>query len=394
VSVSYRLAPEHPFPTAVHDALAALDWVKRNLSDKMVRPIAVTGASAGGGLAAMIGVTEGIEKGIKAVGIWVPITDWTFDPVPFTESSSYSSLPKSLRWARELLLEYGEMRGLEELPDELRQQLGIEFDEDELEKYDDIADTPFLSVSKMEWFRNQYLPNCENWMDPFASPLLFFKHPGVDTALPWKDPYGSSRYKTPEQQLADDEQERRGRLPRRMKAYPPTSALPLTVPPMRIVVAGGDVLKKQGEEFGIAVRASLFPQNGRHIKEDDDVKPRNENIEEYAHVDTYGGGERLDTRFETVEQELERDVAYRPEAEEYIQIEVVEGAAHSLVSAAGENELGRLEVKKMAEWITDIFSGEDLSEWMIPSPPTSQRGGDRRGAWRGKTGRRGRASKL
>lgn len=197
-------------------------------------------------------------------------------------------------------------------------------------------------------------------------------------------------------QLAEDEQERRGRIPRKMKAYPPTSALPLTVPPMRIVVADGDVLRKQGEEFGVAVRASLFPQNGRHIKEDDDEKPKNRNYEELGHIDTYGDGQRLDTRFETVEQELERDVAYRPEAEEYIQIEVVEGAAHSLMSAAGENELGRMEVKRTAEWITDIFSGGDLSEWMIPSSTTSLRKGNYRGrgSERGMTGRRGRPSKL
>lgn len=311
----------------------------------MTRPIAVTGTSAGGGLAAMVAVTEGVGKGVKAAGIWVPITDWTFDPVPFTEPSPYSSLPKSLKWARTLLLEYGETRSLEELPDEMKQQLGVELEEDDWEKYEDVADTPFLSVKEMEWFRSQYLPNCETWVDPFASPLLFFKHPGVDTSLPSKNPFASSRYSTPEEQEAEDEEERRGRSPRRMKAYPPTSALPLTVPPMRIVVADGDVLKNQGEEFGIAVRASLFPQDGKHRK-DDDERDMSENLEN-GHVDNFGyGGERLDTRFETLEQELERDVAYRPEAEEYIQIEVVKGAAHNLVSAAGENDLGKQEVKK------------------------------------------------
>ncbi|WP_214403684.1 alpha/beta hydrolase [Pseudonocardia lacus] len=52
-SVEYRLAPEHPFPTPLHDCYAALEWLAER-PDVDARRIAVGGASAGGGLAAAL----------------------------------------------------------------------------------------------------------------------------------------------------------------------------------------------------------------------------------------------------------------------------------------------------------------------------------------------------
>jgi len=77
ISVAYRLAPEHKFPTAHNDAFTAYEWVVKNAASLKGDPakIAVVGESAGGNLAANVSITARDKK------IMVPVHEVLVYPI-------------------------------------------------------------------------------------------------------------------------------------------------------------------------------------------------------------------------------------------------------------------------------------------------------------------------
>jgi acetyl esterase len=102
VSVDYRLAPEHRFPAAVDDCLAAFEWVLANgaeLGGDSTR-IAVGGDSAGGNLAAVVSIAAR-DKGlpVRHQLLVYPVTDATFSQPSMDENAEGYLLTKdSMLW--------------------------------------------------------------------------------------------------------------------------------------------------------------------------------------------------------------------------------------------------------------------------------------------------------
>lgn len=129
VSVDYRLAPENPFPAAVHDSWEAILWVQEEGSSLVsldLSKIAVAGSSAGGNLAAVMTHRAQASSGgpnFLTQLLMVPVMDNT------------AEVSNNRCWKE------------------------LEF-------------TAALPAKKMMWYRHHYLPNRADWANPEASPLL------------------------------------------------------------------------------------------------------------------------------------------------------------------------------------------------------------------------------
>jgi acetyl esterase len=109
VSVEYRLAPEDPFPAGVEDCYAALVWVHEH-ADELgvdVSRIAVSGASAGGALAAAVALLARDRNGpaICFQSLQIPVTDehlTTWSMQTFIDSPMFHRPAAETMWERYL----------------------------------------------------------------------------------------------------------------------------------------------------------------------------------------------------------------------------------------------------------------------------------------------------
>ena len=106
ISVDYRLAPEHKFPAAVDDAIAAAKWVASNAGQLGIDAARLTvgGDSAGGNLAAVVAIAarDGNGPAIAGQVLIYPATDFTMAHPSHSEPETSILLTHSvIRWFRD-----------------------------------------------------------------------------------------------------------------------------------------------------------------------------------------------------------------------------------------------------------------------------------------------------
>ncbi len=106
ISVDYRLAPEHKFPAAVDDAVAATKWIAANASALGIdaERLSVGGDSAGGNLAAVVSIAarDGNGPAIAGQVLVYPAVDFAMTHPSHSEPETSILLTHSvIRWFRD-----------------------------------------------------------------------------------------------------------------------------------------------------------------------------------------------------------------------------------------------------------------------------------------------------
>ena len=127
VSVDYRLAPEHKFPTPFEDCLTATMWAMANAESLGSRPdtIAVGGDSAGGNLAAAVSLAQDDLPHPLAFQLLVyPVTDAEYDTRSYRVNGQGMFLETaSMRWFWDHYLPPGDLAGYNIFASPLRARL-------------------------------------------------------------------------------------------------------------------------------------------------------------------------------------------------------------------------------------------------------------------------------
>ena len=106
LAIDYRLAPEHPFPAAVEDAIAATRWAAEHLPGTR---LAVGGDSAGGNLSAVVAQT--LPDLVQAQVLLYPAVD-TFGEYPSREENAegyFLDLPSMLWFLHQYVGSVGDL---------------------------------------------------------------------------------------------------------------------------------------------------------------------------------------------------------------------------------------------------------------------------------------------
>jgi acetyl esterase len=110
VAIDYRLAPEHPFPAAVDDAVAAYLWIRKNAASLGGDPnlVGLAGDSAGGNLSAVV-CQDALRNGLTPPNLQVliyPAVDGRMATPSHLSMPQAHILPRErIKWFRQTYLQ-------------------------------------------------------------------------------------------------------------------------------------------------------------------------------------------------------------------------------------------------------------------------------------------------
>ncbi|NKE59762.1 alpha/beta hydrolase [Lentzea sp. PSKA42] len=171
LSVEYRRAPEHPFPTPLEDAYAALHWLHEHASELGVDSdrVGVMGDSAGGGMAAALTILardRGGPKIARQILLMPMLDDRTVVPDPHIAPYLLWSYDDSLTAWPALL---GEAAGGPDVPATAAPA-----------RLDDATGLPpaYIEVGQLDVFRDEDTAYATK-LSRAGVPVEFHLHPGV-----------------------------------------------------------------------------------------------------------------------------------------------------------------------------------------------------------------------
>ena len=106
VSVDYRMGPEHRFPAAVEDSVAALEWVHANAASLGADPdrLGVHGDSAGANLAAVVAIVARDKGGpkLRLQSLVYPVADFRMGSASYRKYATGCGVltADAMRWFR------------------------------------------------------------------------------------------------------------------------------------------------------------------------------------------------------------------------------------------------------------------------------------------------------
>ncbi|MCJ1293551.1 hypothetical protein MMC34_005106 [Xylographa carneopallida] len=264
VSLAYRLSPSTPYPTPIHDVAAGYDWVVTHLvrgaaahngwESPRARsaPVAVCGELVGGGLAAMLTLTEcraDKRGGVRALVVGAPIGDWT--AMHALEGTGAEKVMPSED--EEPVLSDSAKPAQSKKP---RKKSPSPSSSSWLTP----TSPPLLSAATLLHARNTLFTKPEHYHDPFASPLLFFRGASSDIPPPETtlfNPIPAGPPLSPAAAVTAFLKPRRAYL-----RYPPLGS-GLVLPRARVDVGRGSVLRDQGVELAEGMGRSWALYGGR-----------------------------------------------------------------------------------------------------------------------------------